>query len=970
MTEAADIDTAQLVWERRRWLGAARLGGRNTEYRLDFVKRRKWIHRQHAVSVKQTAKASRACAVQLLTPPELLARQQDALRKYREGVAEVFSILPALNSSTSFKSLAAALLDPVALSTVYTCLRRLPRGPQAVSPGVGHAGTIAYAVRKEPIEDRRAEPCPRIKHATRPPTSALPRHRSPVRSINSVCAGSVNALRTPAQEACQPTQQDTAVRKHMLQRLETVLQRACPDLDLAVCGQLHVGRMEPKLVKKMFGLNAPLPDQAIPLVSPVFPDLYRLVKQWAKAQDINDACAGTFNSHCLAMITMSQQPAQEAPRLLAHGQPLDATVGALDVLKARVGGASQALSGACQGLAQPLLAHFKGLLACMDSLLQRTVQEQTGCVLVSVWLGHLEVSSRTTQGAIRHLVVEEPFDASDNCARTFAWRATDEQPWSLHYVADVFRRSSTLLSDAAAGKVSVPLALAALFGPSGLVNPPLAPVLAPLVTGTEALREVLAALVTAHHAKQPLMPAHRELLQLLLEQGTGPASTGDGGGSEQEPGEDKGAKELTDPPAAAPAPPVGAATPQAGGPGMPEGVSLDTLIPAYSGSGLAGFKKHHSKPVAQQQRLAKGRGPLPSQATASQGVVPALHPLPTSAAVPEPGQGPHHPLPTSAAVAVPEPGQGPGPGPEPEPGQGQGPRPNPTVASGGAAAPGLASEAQLAASSCEAPTASLTAATTALNPTLHQPAPRPPPQPSPAQQQRQQRKHQSIKPSDPSMAERDESIAQALPFASIASGQLQGQGRAVGNAPLLNPWAMPYPLQAHAPSSVAPAGQGLNSLHTDLRLGLDSSVPAAPGAPPHSAAAASMAAKGQGVQACTQQQQQYSQHTGGSAPSQQHLPHATRSYQPVLDTNQPVLEWHLAKERAGQTAQPNGLPEEQQAVSSLGQGMSLGFKGRSKQPRHGCDSRRSAPKGAGPSGADSARWRRKGEGPGQEALVS
>ncbi|GFH10197.1 hypothetical protein HaLaN_05468 [Haematococcus lacustris] len=57
-------------------------------------------------------------AVQLLTPPELLARQQDALRKYCEGVAEVFSILAALDSSTSFKSLAAALLDPVALSTV------------------------------------------------------------------------------------------------------------------------------------------------------------------------------------------------------------------------------------------------------------------------------------------------------------------------------------------------------------------------------------------------------------------------------------------------------------------------------------------------------------------------------------------------------------------------------------------------------------------------------------------------------------------------------------------------------------------------------------------------------------------------------------------------------------------------------------------------------------------------------------
>ncbi|KAL6752990.1 hypothetical protein V8C86DRAFT_2738049 [Haematococcus lacustris] len=831
--------------------------------------------------------------------------------------------------------------------------------------------------------------------------------------------------------ACQPTQHDTAVRKHMLQRLEAVLRRACPyvypctveaygsfasgfycqtsDLDLAVCGQLHVGRMDPKLVDKMFGPNAPSPDQAIPLsvlkaeersallaritrclpqagippqhilrllharvpilkfktaaglecdlsihspgntfkaqvlaelgkVSPVFPDLYRLVKQWAKAQDINDACAGTFNSHCLAMITIfylqtcsppclpplwrllhQQQPAQEAPRLLAHGQPLDATVAALDVLKARVGGASRSFSGACQGLAQPLLAHFKGLLACMDSLLQRTVQEQTGCVLVSVWLGQLEVSSRTAPGSSRHLLlVEEPFDASDNCARTFAWRAADAQPWSLHYVADVFRRSSTLLSDAAVGKVSVPLALAALFGPSGLVTPPLAPVLAPLVTGTEALREVLAALVTAHHAKQPLMPAHRGLLQLLLEQGTGPASTGDCGSAEQESGEDEAAKALADAPAAAPAPPVGATTPQAGGHGLPEGVSLDTLIPAYFGSGLAGFKKHHSKPLAQQQRRGKGQGPLPSQATASQGVVPAV--------------------PTSAAAAVPEPGQGPGPGPGP----------NPAVVSGGSAAPGLASEAQLAAWSSEAPTASHTAATTALNPTLHQPAPRPPPQPSPAQQQRhQQRQPQqqrqrhphSLQPSDPSMAERDESVARALRFASIASGRLQGQGGAMGHGRPLTPPALPDPVQAHAPSSVAPSGQGLDSLHTDLRLGLDSSLPAAQAAPPHSAAAAaSMAAQGRDPQAGTQQQQ-YSQHAGGSAPSEQQPPHAKSDYQPVLimSASERVLVQRVANGPVGQAAESNGLPEEQQAGSSLGPGVSLRVKGRTKQPRHGRD---------------------------------
>ncbi|GFH19989.1 lipase_3 domain-containing protein [Haematococcus lacustris] len=111
---------ARCLWPR---LGAARLGGRNTEYRLDFVKRRKWIHRQHAKG-----------AVQLLTPPELLARQQDALRKYREGVAEVFSILAALDSSTSFKSLAAALLDPVALSTVTS--RHVKHGIQEIKHGI------------------------------------------------------------------------------------------------------------------------------------------------------------------------------------------------------------------------------------------------------------------------------------------------------------------------------------------------------------------------------------------------------------------------------------------------------------------------------------------------------------------------------------------------------------------------------------------------------------------------------------------------------------------------------------------------------------------------------------------------------------------------------------------------------------------------------------------------------------------
>lgn len=161
----------------------------------------------------------------------------------------------------------------------------------------------------------------------------------------------------------------------------------------------------------------------------------------------------------------------------------------------------------------------------------------------------------------------------------------------------------------------------------------------------------------------------------------------------------------------------------------------------------------------------------------------------------------------------------------------------------------------------------------------------------------------------------------------------------MGNGRPLTPPAQPDPVQAPALSSIAPAGQGLDSLHTDLRLGLDSSLPAAQAAPSHSAAAAaSMAAQGRETQAGTQQQQ-YSQHAGGSAPSEQHLPHAKSGYQPVLlrSASGRVLVRRVSQEPVRQAAESNGLPEEQQAGSSLGPGVSLRVKGRTKQPRPGRD---------------------------------
>lgn len=46
-------------------------------------------------------------------------------------------------------------------------------------------------------------------------------------------------------------------------------------------------------------------------VNPNFGALYRLVKLWAKAHDINDGAASTFNSHCLALLVCANRTLRE-----------------------------------------------------------------------------------------------------------------------------------------------------------------------------------------------------------------------------------------------------------------------------------------------------------------------------------------------------------------------------------------------------------------------------------------------------------------------------------------------------------------------------------------------------------------------------------------------------------------------------------------------------------------------------------
>ncbi|KAG2430258.1 hypothetical protein HXX76_010356 [Chlamydomonas incerta] len=196
-------------------------------------------------------------------------------------------------------------------------------------------------------------------------------------------------------------------------------------------------------------------------INPAFGRLYKVVKLWAKAHGINDGASHMFNSWCLTLVVMyflqqypsreqallpplcellyEERPAEGSPRLMQEGAELPAEV--FTVMQQR---ASQqaGVYGARPCPPLPELFHdfvqqcgrnLRGLLAAQESFRRGT--------RISAFYGQLLHSRPFSAQYV--LCVEDPYDDSDNTARTFGtW---DGHPGTIHYVTSVFERTARRL---------------------------------------------------------------------------------------------------------------------------------------------------------------------------------------------------------------------------------------------------------------------------------------------------------------------------------------------------------------------------------------------------------------------------------------------------------------------------------------------------------------------------------------------
>ncbi|KAL0048376.1 hypothetical protein WJX82_001914 [Trebouxia sp. C0006] len=168
-----------------------------------------------------------------------------------------------------------------------------------------------------------------------------------------------------------------------------------------------------------------------------FGSLVRLVKLWAGAHDMNDASAGTFNSFALTLMVAFHLQMQQPPIL----PPLCALFQqSPDVLKGRpLHAGQQAREGVLEACGEQACTKFVGygqansaslteLLASFFVLYHTAVQRwsrerSTGLryVRISTWCGTWTYRPWTKKYCVG---VEDPFDCTDNCARTIAPHAS------------------------------------------------------------------------------------------------------------------------------------------------------------------------------------------------------------------------------------------------------------------------------------------------------------------------------------------------------------------------------------------------------------------------------------------------------------------------------------------------------------------------------------------------------------------
>ncbi|KAG2492368.1 hypothetical protein HYH03_009316 [Edaphochlamys debaryana] len=214
-------------------------------------------------------------------------------------------------------------------------------------------------------------------------------------------------------------------------------------------------------------LGSPLKAWAVAQVAavhPAFMQLFTLVKVWAKAQCINDGAAHTFNSWCLTLLVMfhlqrtsppllpplhallhDTPPRPEEPRLLQRGEPPEALLG--EVAR-RVESARQRYGSQPAPPLGPLLLDFT---EASGRLLRAALERQPPFDRprrgLSVFYGDVrDVRPGPLQESM--LYVEDPFDATDNPARTFKRTnpaARCPPGTTLAFVTATFERTARLL---------------------------------------------------------------------------------------------------------------------------------------------------------------------------------------------------------------------------------------------------------------------------------------------------------------------------------------------------------------------------------------------------------------------------------------------------------------------------------------------------------------------------------------------
>ncbi|GAX74971.1 hypothetical protein CEUSTIGMA_g2417.t1 [Chlamydomonas eustigma] len=98
-------------WELKR----RRLAGRNWPRKGDFVRRRKWVHRDN---LRVHVSSGQRGSVKYLDPKDMYMQRLEAQKKLEAATAAIWDILDELDGTVKIKELYSALLDPIAMNAV------------------------------------------------------------------------------------------------------------------------------------------------------------------------------------------------------------------------------------------------------------------------------------------------------------------------------------------------------------------------------------------------------------------------------------------------------------------------------------------------------------------------------------------------------------------------------------------------------------------------------------------------------------------------------------------------------------------------------------------------------------------------------------------------------------------------------------------------------------------------------------